>query len=79
LHQPASVFRFGGPTIDLSMLVPLLVMASGFTVLFGWLLLLRMRTALNERRLRALRIYGQAATAGATGESASAAARPAWR
>src|SRR5689334_10425939 len=79
LHQPASVFRFGGPTIDLSMLVPLLVMALGFTLLFGWLLLLRMRTALNERRLRALRIYGQAATAGAAGEPASAAARPAWR
>src|SRR5690242_2051177 len=79
LHQPASVFRFGGPTIDLSMLVPLFVMALGFTLLFGWLLLLRMRTALNERRLRALRIYGQAATTGAAGEPASAAARPAWR
>jgi heme exporter protein C len=76
LHQPASVLRLGGPAIDVSMLVPLLVMALGFTLLFGWLLLLRMRTALNERRLRALRIYGQAATAG---EPASAAARPAWR
>ena len=27
LHQPASVFRMGGPTIDPSILVPLLVMA----------------------------------------------------
>ncbi len=27
LHQPASVFRMGGPTIDKSMLVPLLIMA----------------------------------------------------
>ena len=79
LHQPASVLRLGGPAIDVSMLVPLLVMALGFTLLFGWLLLLRMRTALNERRLRALRIYGQAATAGAAGEPASAVARPAWR
>ena len=30
LHQPASVLRFGKPTIALSMLVPLLVMALGF-------------------------------------------------
>ena len=29
LHQPASVFRLGGPTIHPSMLVPLLVMAVG--------------------------------------------------
>ena len=74
LHQPASVFRLGGPAIDVTMLAPLLVMALGFTLLFGWLLLVRMRTALNERRLRALRIYGEAAS-----EPAGAARRPAWR
>ena len=78
LHQPASVLRLGGPTIDVTMLAPLLVMALGFTLLFGWLLLLRMRTALNERRLRALRIYGEAA-AGNASEASSGAARPAWR
>src|ERR1700712_4316401 len=50
LHQPASVFRLGGPHIDPSMLVPLLVMAAGFGLLFLTLLLLRMRTALNERK-----------------------------
>src|SRR5213082_3784559 len=48
LHQPASVLRLGGPTIDVSMLLPLLVMAIGFMLLFAWLLLLRIRTALNE-------------------------------
>ena len=74
LHQPASVLRLGGPAIDVSMLVPLLVMALGLTLFFGWLLLVRMRTALNERRLRALRIYGEAAS-----DPASTAARPAWR
>ena len=52
LHQPASVVRIGGPSIALSMLVPLLVMASAFTLLFCWLLLLRMRTALNQRKIR---------------------------
>ena len=73
LHQPASVLRLGGPTIDTSMLIPLLVMALGFGLLFGWLLLLRMRTALNERRLRALRIYGETTGPPATG------VRAAWR
>ena len=34
LHQPASVFRLGGPTIAPSLLWPLLVMALAFTVLF---------------------------------------------
>src|SRR5262245_49587193 len=58
LHQPASVMRIGGPRIDVSMLVPLLVMAIGFTLLFAALLLLRMRTALNERKALALRLNG---------------------
>jgi heme exporter protein C len=56
LHQSESVFRMGGPTIDVSMLVPLLVMAVGYLLLFKTLLLVRMRTALNERKARALRL-----------------------
>ena len=55
LHQPASVIRLGGPTIAVLMLVPLLVMAAGFMLLFLTLLMLRMRTALNERKALALR------------------------
>jgi len=79
LHQPASVMRLGGPTIDVSMLVPLLVMAAAFGLLFLWLLLLRMRTALNERKARALRLYGlPGSDATGIGEPV-AAARPAWR
>src|SRR5260370_833382 len=54
LHQPASVLRMGGPSIDASLLIPLLVMAVGFALLFLWLLLLRMRTQLNEKKARAL-------------------------
>lgn len=61
LHQPASVVRMSGPSIALPMLLPLLVMALGFTLLFGWLLLLRMRTLLNERKAEALRLYGRPA------------------
>ena len=56
LHQPASVMRIGGPRIDISMLAPLLIMALGFTLLFAVLLMVRMRTALNERRAMALRL-----------------------
>jgi heme exporter protein C len=56
LHQPASIMRLGGPTIDVSMLVPLLVMAAGFLQLFLTLLMLRMRTTLNERKAMALRL-----------------------
>jgi heme exporter protein C len=56
LHQPASVLRFGKPTIALSMLVPLLVVALGFTLVFVTLLLLRMRSELNERKALALRL-----------------------
>ena len=56
LHQPASVMRLGGPRIDPSMLVPLLVMAVGFLLLFLTLLLLGMRAALNERKALALRL-----------------------
>jgi len=64
LHQPASVLRLGGPTIDPSLLLPLLVMALGFALLFLWLLLLRMRTALNEMKARALSLYGEPAALG---------------
>jgi heme exporter protein C len=54
LHQPASVLRIGGPTIDPSFLWPLLILALGYTVLFFWLWLLRMQTEIFQRRARAL-------------------------
>jgi heme exporter protein C len=54
LHQPASVFRMGGPTIHVSILVPLLVMAVAFTLLAAVLQLLAMRNEILRRRLRAL-------------------------
>ncbi|HUZ67376.1 MAG TPA: heme ABC transporter permease [Beijerinckiaceae bacterium] len=61
LHQPASVFRLGGPTIAFSMLWPLLVMAIGFTLLFVTLHLLAIRNEILRRRLRrlSLRIAAQ--------------------
>jgi heme exporter protein C len=63
LHQPASVMRLGGPAIAISMLAPLLVMAAGFLLFFLALLMLRMRTALNERRALSLRLNAGVASA----------------
>jgi heme exporter protein C len=54
LHQPASVFRMGGPTIDTSMLVPLAWMALAFTLLFITLHLAAMRNEIMRRRVRSL-------------------------
>lgn len=54
LHQPASVFRMGGPTIAAAMLWPLLVMALGFTTLFLTLHMLAIRNEILRRRLRRL-------------------------
>jgi heme exporter protein C len=56
LHQPASVVRLDGPAIHPSMLVPLLVMALAFFLYFLAVLLVRLRAALIERKLRALRL-----------------------
>jgi len=55
LHQPASVFRLDGPTIDPSMLWPLLVMAAGFTAMFLTLHLMAMRAEIFRRRVASMR------------------------
>ncbi|MRG54772.1 heme transporter HemC [Phyllobacterium sp. SYP-B3895] len=55
LHQPASVFRMGGSTIDGTLLRPLLVMAIGFTLLFFTLHLMAMRNEILRRRVVAMR------------------------
>lgn len=54
LHQPASVFRMGGSTIDSSLLWPLLICAVGFTLVFIALHMLGMRTEILRRRVQAL-------------------------
>ena len=56
LHQPASILRAGGPSIDPSMLHPLLLMITAFTALFVALLLVRADTALKAVKLRRLQI-----------------------
>jgi heme exporter protein C len=56
LHQPASVLRMGGPTLDRAFLIPLLVMASGFTLLFVTLHVGAMRNEILRRRVRVLQM-----------------------
>ncbi len=54
LHQGPTLIRKGGPAIDAAMLYPLLAMILGFTLVFGALLLRRVRTEVlyRERRKR---------------------------
>jgi heme exporter protein C len=56
LHQPASVFRVGGPTIAWPMLWPLLAMGLAYTFLFLALHLTAIRGEIAARKIRALRI-----------------------
>ena len=65
LHQPASVMRLGSPTIDASLLWPLLVMAAGMTVLFAALQLKAMRNEILRRRVKVLRTFEAQAGEGA--------------
>lgn len=62
LHQPASVVRMDGPAIDPTILVPLLVMALAFTLLFFTLHIAAMRNEILRRRVRSMRMM-QAANA----------------
>ncbi|MGI8723807.1 MAG: heme ABC transporter permease [Methyloceanibacter sp.] len=65
LHQPASVFRAGGPSIDPALLTPLFVMAGAFTLLFVLLHLLAMRAEILRRRVRAMQLSQVEHAAGA--------------
>lgn len=55
LHQPASVIRMGGSTLDKAFLWPLLISAVGFTLLFFALHLVAMRSEVLRRRIAAMR------------------------
>jgi len=76
LHQPASVFRMGGPTLDRAFLIPLLVMALAFTLLFITLHVAAMRNEILRRRVRSLQMM-QARAASNDMSAASTASQPA--
>jgi heme exporter protein C len=54
LHQPASILKMGGPSIDPAMLRPLLIMALACQGYFFLVTLMRMRAMLLEARQRTL-------------------------
>lgn len=56
LHQPASVIKMGGPSIDASMLWPLLLMAVAFTTYYLWVLLIRIRAEIVGNKIRIARL-----------------------
>lgn len=56
LHQPASVVKMDGPAIHSSMLTPLLLMAVGYSALFVWIMIIRIRAEMNATKLRTQRI-----------------------
>ena len=55
LHQPASILRADGPSIDPSMLWPLLIMGVGFSLLAAWLTCHRLLAELALRKASAMR------------------------
>jgi heme exporter protein C len=64
LHQPASVSRMGMPSIDPRMLVPLLLMALGYSAFFATILLLRVKSEILAAKIRALRLNQMQAARG---------------
>jgi len=55
LHQPASVMRLDGPTIDGAMLVPLFLVAAAYQVYFIVVFIWRMKFEINSRKLSVMR------------------------
>ena len=56
LHQPASISKMGMPSIDPRMLLPLLLMALGYTFFFVTVLLVRVKGEILAAKIRALRL-----------------------
>jgi len=55
LHQPASLLRMGGTSLDPAYLVPLLVMMAAYGALFGAVWLTAIRSEVRRRRAMTLR------------------------
>ncbi len=58
LHQPASIMKMGGPSIDGDMLTPLFLMMGAFTLFYLMVLVIRLRAEFTAARIRSLRILG---------------------
>jgi heme exporter protein C len=60
LHQPASIMRAGGSSIDPSMMGPLFTMAGAYLAMFAALTLYGMRTAIHRRHVEAAELRASA-------------------
>ena len=54
LHQPSSILRFEGPSIDNQMLLPLILMITGFSVFSLYIITINVKTKLIEKKCEAL-------------------------
>ena len=51
LHQPASVMRASGPSINIEMLIPLMIMSTGVLLLFFYLIFTNIQSAIAEKKI----------------------------
>ena len=56
LHQPATISKFDRPSMDSSMIAPLLLMVLGFATYYLVVLILSLRAEIADRRIRNLRM-----------------------
>ena len=54
LHQPASIFKIGGPSIDDKMLFPLILMIFALSFFSLYIIILNVKTKLIEKKCEAL-------------------------
>ena len=50
LHQPASISKLSSPSIEISILIPLLFTTIAFTLIFLFILSIRLRAEINIRK-----------------------------
>ena len=56
LHHPATISKFDRPSMDSSMIAPLLLMILGFVAYYLVVLIIRLRAEIADRRIRNLRM-----------------------
>jgi heme exporter protein C len=54
LHQPSSILKLDGPSIDNQMLLPLILMITGFSVFSLYIITINVKTKLIEKKCEAL-------------------------
>ncbi|MBR72029.1 MAG: heme transporter HemC [Rhodospirillaceae bacterium] len=56
LHQPATISKIDSPSIDSSMIAPLLLMIVGFMTYYFTTLIIRVRSEIIDRRIKKIRL-----------------------